>query len=66
MAQANYDLPTDKLLEVLKAAGAKSKREAIVIALDEYLKQKKREKLAGAYGKIDLRWTRSTLRKYRE
>lgn len=66
MARANYDLPDEKLLRVVKAAGAKSKREAIIIALDEYLRQKKREELAEAFGKAPLAWTRSSFKRYRE
>lgn len=65
MARANYDLPNEKLMQVVKAAGARSKREAIIIALDEYLKQKKREEIAEAYGKMPLTWTRRSLRKHR-
>ncbi len=65
MSKANYDLPDDKLQKVVKESGAKSKREAIVIALDDYLAKKKAEALLGAYGKIPLTWTKSSLRKYR-
>ena len=43
-----------------------SKKEAIIIALDEFLKKKKAEKLIAAYGKIPLKWTKKTLRDYRD
>lgn len=65
MSRANYDLPNDKLEKVVRSSGARSKREAIIIALDEYLKRKAREKLIGAYGAIRLRWTQKSLRRYR-
>lgn len=65
MGKANYDLPDDKLQRVVRLSGASSKREAIVLALDEYLRKKQAEKLIGAYGKFPLRWTRKSLRSYR-
>lgn len=40
--------------EKLKRMRAGSKREALIIALDEYLKKKKIEKLVRSYGKIPL------------
>lgn len=65
VGKANYDLPDEKLARVVRASGAHSKREAIVIALDEYLKKKKAERLIRAYGRIPLNWTRRSLRSYR-
>ncbi len=65
MGRANYDLPDDKLLRVVRLAGAQSKRQAILIALDDYLKRKQAEKLVDAYGKVPLKWTRRSLRRYR-
>lgn len=65
MSKANYDLPDEKLMRVIRLSGAKSKREAIIIALDEYLKKKKAEKLIQAYGKIPLSWDKRSLRSYR-
>lgn len=66
MGKANYDLPDDKIEKVIRSSGARSKKEAIVIALDEYLKKKTAEELVRAYGKIPLKWTGKSLRKYRE
>lgn len=65
MAKANYDLPNDKIVEIIKLSGAKSKKEAIVIAMESYLKRKKIEALIGAYGKIQLAWTQKKLKQYR-
>lgn len=65
MGRANYDLPDDKLARVVRCSGARSKREAIIIALDEYLKRKRAEELIQAYGKMPLTWTKQSLRAYR-
>ena len=65
MALANYDLPEDKLREVKKLSGAKTKKDAIVLALDEYINKMRREELINLRGKIKLRWTQASLRKYR-
>lgn len=65
MSRANYELPDDKLAKVLRYSGARSKKEAIIIALDEYLKKKRLEKLAISYGKMPLQWSKKSLRAYR-
>ncbi len=65
MAKANYDLPEDKLLKVKRLSGAKSKREALIITMDEFLRKKALEELIKAPGKIRLRWTQKSLRDYR-
>lgn len=65
MGRANYELPDEKLMRVVRLSGAKSKREALVIALDEYLKMKKAQALIRAYGQFPLKWTRKSLRRYR-
>ena len=65
MSKANYDLPDDKLARVVRLAEARSKREAIIIALDEYIQKKQAEKLIRAYGTSPLKWTRKSLRSYR-
>ncbi|MBI2982307.1 MAG: type II toxin-antitoxin system VapB family antitoxin, partial [Deltaproteobacteria bacterium] len=57
--------PDNKLARVVRLSGARSKREALVIALDEYLKKKRAEQLVRAYGKMPLRWTKRSLRYYR-
>ena len=66
MTKANFDLPMDILDKVVKAAGAKSKREAIIIALDAYLKRKQIEALLAAEGKMPLQWTKKSLSKHRK
>jgi hypothetical protein len=66
MAKANYDLPAETLEEVMTLSQSKSKREAIIIALESYIKKKKLERLIDSYGKISLSWTRKSLEKYRK
>ena len=65
MAQANYDLPDEKIEKIKKLAHVKTKREAIIIAIDEYLKKKEIEELIASYGKISIGWTQKTLKKFR-
>ena len=66
MSRANYDLPNEKIEEVMKLSGAKSKREALIIALESYLRRKHIEALINAPGKISLNWTKKSLAKFRE
>ena len=66
MAKANYDLPVETLEEVVKLSEAKSKREAIVIALESYIKKKKIERLIASYGKVSIDWTRKSLETFRK
>jgi len=65
MARANYDLPEKTLNQVRKLSKAKSKREAIILALEEYIKKKKIEKLISSQGKISLHWNQKSLKRYR-
>jgi Arc/MetJ family transcription regulator len=54
------------LEEAKKASGAKTKREAVEIALEEYVRRKKAEKLIDLEGKIELSFTLSEFLKRRE
>ena len=65
MAKANYDLPNDKILEIMRLSGVKSKREALVLAIDAYIERKLIEELINSQGKFKLTWTQKSLRKYR-
>ncbi|MEK6742310.1 MAG: type II toxin-antitoxin system VapB family antitoxin [Nitrospirota bacterium] len=60
------DLDEDTLREVMEVSKSKTKKGAIVIALNEYLRLKKRQELKsmiGNYKEFDL--TRDDLRKMR-
>lgn len=65
MGKANYDLPDDRIERVMRLSGAKTKREALMIALESYLKSKQLEALIQSEGKISLGWTKKALKKYR-
>lgn len=65
MGRANYDLPDQKIFQVMKLSGVKTKRQALIIALDEFLKRKKVESLIKAQGTLKLRWTKKLLDQYR-
>jgi Arc/MetJ family transcription regulator len=54
------------LEEAKKASGAKTKREAVEIALEEYVRRKKAEKLIDLEGKIELSFTLSEFLKRRK
>ena len=65
MSKANYDLPDKTIKKVMKLSGAKTKREALVIAMETYLQKRKLESLIKSYGKLPLTWTQKKLKKYR-
>lgn len=65
MAKANYDFPEGMLTKVRKLSKAKTKRQAIIVAMEEYIRRKKIERLIASQGKIPLCWTRASLRKFR-
>lgn len=65
MARANYDLPEATLAKVKKYSGAKTKREALIIAMEDYLKKQKLRELLNMRGNLKLGWTQKSLRKYR-
>ena len=65
MSKANYDLPDETIEQVIRLSGAKNKREALIIAMESYLKRKQLEELIQSYGKVSLKWTQKSLAKYR-
>jgi len=54
------------LLEAQKLTGAKTKREAIEIALRELVRQKRRRAIASRAGAVELTLTQEELRRWRE
>ncbi len=64
--RAVYDLPQSLLQKVLKTSKAKSKKEAIIIALEMYLKRYDLEKFAQKFGAFDLDWTHKKLEQFRK
>lgn len=65
MAKANYDLPNEKIEQVMKLSGVKTKREALIITIESYLHRKKLEALIAARGKVQFTWKQKSLKKYR-
>lgn len=65
MAKANFDLPVDTLEQVVKLSKSKTKREAIIIALESYIQKKKLERLMSSYGEVNLSWTKKSLESFR-
>lgn len=64
--RTTIDIDNDLLKEVMEKSGAKSKKNAIVTAMKDYLKLKRREELKdliGSYDEINL--TLKDLRKMR-
>lgn len=51
--RTTIDLNDDLLKEVMKKSGAKSKKSAIVTAMKDYLKLKRREELKNLVGNYD-------------
>lgn len=50
--RATLNIPDDLLVEVQEMTGKKSKTKAIVMAMEEFVKRKKREKLLALKGRI--------------
>lgn len=53
--RTTLELPEGLLEEVLRLSGAKKKKKALKIALEDYIKRKKREALLSLPGKIDIK-----------
>lgn len=52
--RATLNIPDDLLVEVQKMTGKQSKTKAIVTAMEEFVKRKKRERLLALKGRIVL------------
>jgi len=50
--RATLNIPDNLLVEVQEMTGTKSKTKAIVTAMEEFVKRKKREKLLALKGRI--------------
>ncbi len=58
-------LPDNLIMQVIRTSKVKTKTEAIIIAMKEYLRKKKLEKLINYSGKIKLKIDLEKLRKNR-
>lgn len=52
--RATLNIPDDILQEVQKISGEKSKTKAIIVAMQEYVRQKKIKQLLALRGKIQI------------
>jgi Arc/MetJ family transcription regulator len=54
MMRTTLDLPELPLEELVKLVGAKTKGEAVTVAIEDYVRRRKCEELKAASGKIHL------------
>lgn len=66
MAKTLLDIEEDLLEEVRRLANVRTKREAVEVALREFVRRRAAENLAAAAGKSTMRWTPADIRKMRE
>ena len=64
--KTTVDIPDQELREAMRHTGAKTKREAVVIALSELNRRRRLQKLAERFGTLDGFMTQEDLRKMRE
>ena len=61
-----YDLPEDLVQKVVRASKSKSKKEAIILALKEYLRKKRLKEFTEMFGNLDIEMDQKKLREYRK
>lgn len=54
--RATLNIPDNLLTEVQKISGEKSKTKAIIIAMEEFIRQKKIKELIALRGKIEINY----------
>jgi len=64
--KTTVDIPDQELKEAMRHTGAKTKREAVVIALYEFNRRRRLQKLAEQFGTLDGFMTQEDLRTMRE
>jgi Arc/MetJ family transcription regulator len=64
--KTTVDVPEDELQEAMRHTGAKTKREAVVIALVELNRRRRLQKLAERFGSLPDFMTQAELRRMRE
>lgn len=64
--KTTVDVPEDELLEAMRHTGARTKREAVVIALVELNRRRRLQKLTERFGSLPDFMTRAELRRMRE
>ena len=61
--KTTIDIPNDELQEAIRLTGAKTKREAVVIALSEFNRRRRLQKLAEKFGTLEGFMTQEELRR---
>jgi len=63
--KTTVDIPEEALEEAMRLTGAKTKREAVVIAIEEYNRRRRLARLAGELGSFQGFLTREELERLR-
>ena len=66
MAKTLLDIEEKLLDEARRLAKVRTKREAVEVALREFVRRRRAENLAAAAGKSSVRWTPADIRSMRE
>ena len=64
--KTTLDIPEKELQEAIRHTGAKTKREAVVIAVSEFNRRRRLQKLVDKFGTLDGFMTQEELRRMRE
>lgn len=64
--KTTVDIPEAELREAMRHTGAKTKREAVVIALAELNRRRRLQRLAASFGTLDGFMTQQELERMRE
>ena len=64
--KTTIDIPEEELREAMRSTGARSKREAVVIALSEFNRRRRLERLVEQFGTFESFLTPEELRRLRE
>jgi len=64
--KTTVDIPDEQLEEAIRHTGAKTKREAVVIALTEFNRRRRLQKLVEKFGTLDDFMRQEDLRRMRE
>lgn len=64
--KTTLDIPDDELQEAIRHTGAKTKREAVVIAISEFNRRRRLQKLTERFGKSEDFMTQEELLRMRE
>jgi Arc/MetJ family transcription regulator len=64
--KTTVDIPEDALQEAMRHTGAKTKRDAVVIALAEFNRRRRLQRLTEKFGTLDGFMTQEELQRMRE